>query len=520
MSRKENIDEDDVTYVRSAGNGACLFNSVAQNMHLDISIKISDRQPFTYKLNMKEIDKLSMDIRIKSVEWLKHNLDRPIPPTGLTIKDDIQDSIESGGLPNSVKTVNQYLEYMSNKSSYGGQSEICALSHVLNRNINVYKSNGNNYTTTGLGYIINENNRDNDIFLFHNVNEVGSKGGHHYDLLYPISRALIVGIQRYNKLDGPTPKTKSSSSSSLIPDESSSSSKKSSSKKSSSLIPDESSKPLDNKSSSQKSRSKSSSLIPDESSSVSVSASVSVSSSNKSSPSTKKSQSKTKSSSASRPSSSTKSSRSSSSKSNKSPRRSKRLSSSPLLISNNDVMDNLSSYSDMSSDTDESVQDDIILDKSKDKSNDKSKDKSNDKSKDKSKKKEIFSTSSSSSSHSDKLTNIKPKGKCDKYRMKSPPPGCNGVDGCKWIPKKGCFNDDGQISNQDTVKPVKSQVKTQKTTKPNKNPSKQKHKCRTFKKTKPAPGCEGNEECVWIPNIGCLENDEEVIKYEKEKKRN
>jgi len=166
-------------------------------------------------------------------------------------------------------------------------------------------------------------------------------------------------------------------------------------------------------------------------------------------------------------------------------------------------MDNLSSYSDMSSDTDESDQDDIILDKSKDKS----------------KKEEIFSTSSSSSSHSDKLTSIKPKGKCEKYRMKSPPPGCNGVDGCKWIPKKGCFDDDDvQGSAQGTVIPSKSQIKTQKTTIHKKKPSKQNHKCRTYKKTKPAPGCEGNEECVWIPNIGCLENDEEVIKHEKEKK--
>ena len=102
--------------------------------------------------------------------------------------------------------------------------------------------------------------------------------------------------------------------------------------------------------------------------------------------------------------------------------------------------------------------------------------------------------------------------------MKSPPPGCNGVDGCKWIPKKGCF-DDEQISNKDTVKPVKSQIKTQKTTKPNKKPSKQKHKCRTYKKTKPSPGCEGIDECVWIPKIGCLENDDEVIKYEKNKKK-
>ena len=58
---------------------------------------------------------------------------------------------------------------MRKKSSYGGQVEISALSHVLNRNINVYKSDGDNYTTAGLGHTINPNNRDNDILLFHNM---------------------------------------------------------------------------------------------------------------------------------------------------------------------------------------------------------------------------------------------------------------------------------------------------------------------------------------------------------------
>jgi hypothetical protein len=86
--------------------------------------------------------------------------------------------------------------------------------------------------------------------------------------------------------------------------------------------------------------------------------------------------------------------------------------------------------------------------------------------------------------------------------MKSPPPGCNGVEGCKWIPKKGCF---------DNVEEVILEKK-------NMIPKKQKHKCRTYKKSKPLPGCERVDGCIWIPKIGCLENEEQVIKYEKEKK--
>ena len=145
----------------------------------------------------------------------------------MTIKDDIKDDIEYGSLPENVNSVNNYLEYMRKKSSYGGQVEICALSYVLNRNINVYKSDGDNYTTAGLGYTINPNNRDNDILLFHNMNEVSEEGGHHYDLLYPVERGLIVSKQQYNKLEDkpekskPNNKSKNKSLDSIISDSSS-----------------------------------------------------------------------------------------------------------------------------------------------------------------------------------------------------------------------------------------------------------------------------------------------------------
>ena len=81
--------------------------------------------------------------------WLRKNLNFLIPIIKTTIKEEIQDSIDSDILPNKVNSINKYLDYMEKQQSYGGQDEIIALSHVLNRNINVYKS-GNDYEDTGL----------------------------------------------------------------------------------------------------------------------------------------------------------------------------------------------------------------------------------------------------------------------------------------------------------------------------------------------------------------------------------
>ena len=103
------LKESDVDYVSVAGNGACLFNSVAQNIHLENNTKLVDRQRYTYKLNMREIDKASMELRQKAVDWIKENLNIPIPPTDMTIKEDIKDDIEYGSLPENVKSVNSYL---------------------------------------------------------------------------------------------------------------------------------------------------------------------------------------------------------------------------------------------------------------------------------------------------------------------------------------------------------------------------------------------------------------------------
>ena len=117
------LNKDEVQYVRAAGDGACLFNSIAQAVHLDESIKKVDRDSFTFKLTMKEVPQKSTDLRLRSVEWISKNLDIPIPPTDLTIKEDIQDSIDSNELPKSINTISKYLSYMSEYYEYCSYKE-------------------------------------------------------------------------------------------------------------------------------------------------------------------------------------------------------------------------------------------------------------------------------------------------------------------------------------------------------------------------------------------------------------
>ena len=475
MSRE--LKGEEIEYISVAGNGACLFNSVAQNIHLENSTKSVDRKRYTYKLNMKEIDKSSMDLRQKTVEWLKSNLDIPIPPTDMTIKQDIQDDIENGSLPKSVKSVNSYFNYMRKKSSYGGQVEICALSHILNRNINVYKSYGNNYTTAGLGYTINPNNRDNDILLFHNMNEVAEDGAHHYDLLYPISRGIVVSKLQYKKIDDKNSKKtkkstrKSSSSVKSILSESSSSKSES--------IPSELSDK--SKSSSLPSNIDSSSIEEFEYSSDNLPSEIDTSDS-----SSKKVLSK----------------------------------SSSDKLDEEELSSDKSSISDKSNKSNKSNKSSNISSNKSNKSSNKS-NKSSNKSSIKSNYSLRSKTKKSSSSSKEEI-----KNDCKSYKKSKPPPGCDNLDGCRWIPKVGCVEDDeeairkekermGVVDKPSPVKPNPIKPSPKKVSK--KKEKAQKHVCRTYRKSKPPPGCEGFDGCRWIPKVGCVEDDEEAIRKEKER---
>jgi hypothetical protein len=486
------LNKDDIQYVNSAGDGACLFNSVAQAVHLDESIKKYNNNPYTFKLSFKEIYTKSRELRLKSVEWIKDNLDLKVPPTDLTIKEDIQDSIDSGGLPDSVDTINKYLTYMKKKSSYGGQPEICALAHILNRNINVFKSSGNNYTTSGLGYTINEDDHDNDIYLFHNMNEVGSSGGHHYDLLYPNRRAQIISKVKYNKsktISKSSNKSASSKSSSSKASSNKSASSKSSSSKASS------NKSASSKSSSSKASSNKSSLPSN------------ISSNNSSSKSSSSKASSNKSSLPSNISSNNSSIKSSSKSSNKSSLPSNISSNNSSIKSSNKSSSNKSSLpSNKSSSLPSNKSSSIPSNKSSSLPSNISSLPSNISSSNKSS--SLPSNKSVSNKSSIKPSNkssIKPSLKksvsnksvktyktCNRYRKKTPSPGCANVPGCKWVVKVGCLNDDKDLIQKELNK------------KSIKNPKYQDvkgNKCNTYKKNK-QPRCNDQEGCKWNKKKG------------------
>ena len=91
------------------------------------------------------------------------------------------------------------------------------------------------------------------------------------------------------------------------------------------------------------------------------------------------------------------------------------------------------------------------------------------------------------------LKSDKTKKNCDDYRMKSPPPGCDGVDGCKWVPGRGngC-KDISELKTEDKIK-IKSKDKSKKCKKDSDGIP--------YKKTKD-PKCEEQEGCKWVKQQG------------------
>jgi hypothetical protein len=87
---------------------------------------------------------------------------------------------------------------MRKYSAYAGQIEITATAHILKRNIRVYVMKQGKYSNVGLGYEINQS-KDKDITLFHNMKPGKAKGGHHFEILFPTSKANVVTKAQYDK---------------------------------------------------------------------------------------------------------------------------------------------------------------------------------------------------------------------------------------------------------------------------------------------------------------------------------
>jgi len=527
----DTLKKKDYELIEAAGDGACLFNSVAQNQHLDQNMKDGDDgKKYTFKLSDDEIEPISLTLRKDAVDWLEKNLSE-MSPLGQSYEQSILDEIEEGDLE-GVKDISSYFKYMRKYDKYGGQPEIFGLSNFLKRNIIVYKEVGNEYVITRLGSINPEYGRDSTIYLHHNFNQPGVKkpGQFHFNLLYPKSRAEVKSKTKYDSLFKP-PKKKPSTPKKKPPTPK----KKPPTPKKKPPTPKK--KPSESKSESSDPSNVSSSVSKSESSDPSnVSSSVSTDSSDTdkapSKPKTLKPKPKSKSNKSLRLS--LRSSYESSDASITTPKynlRKRKKSKS----SNN--IDEIQSYSSS----------DKPVKKSKSKSIKKSKSKSRSKSKTDESIIVVSSASSSSSKHpplesmkpsysigssksinpvsSVKPVSVKPKPvkpssvktmRCGAYKLKSPPPGCKKVEGCKWVPKVGCLDDNSDlIKSEIEKKKQKMQMKTDmksfkskpvksKPVKSKPGP-KPKNSCKTFKKNKD-PKCDGQEGCIWTKNKGCENN--------------
>ena len=182
--------------VNVAGDGACYFHAVVG--FLDMERLVKDKKTY-YK---KGLDKEASDLRKKVVIWLRNNLTFQYE-NELTIRDDIEDEIRNNP---KIQSINGYLRDMSRPSAYAGQIEITATANILKRNIRVFIKKQGKYSNVGLGYEINQS-KDKDITLFHNMKPGKGKGGHHFEILFPTSKAQVVTKSNYDTSKKSKPKT-------------------------------------------------------------------------------------------------------------------------------------------------------------------------------------------------------------------------------------------------------------------------------------------------------------------------
>jgi len=187
-------------HIPVAGDGACFFHSISGINHFNEHLwPVINSKPITYKIESSKWDASSMKLRKQCVDWLEKNLDYRIKGIGMTIRDEILEDVQmNDGIKD--KTVKGYLSYMKKRNSYAGQIEIYAISELLNKNIRTFISKGNNLSNVGLGYELKPKDVQFDIFLYHNLGDIGNdEGGHHFEILYPKKKARIVKKSQYMK---------------------------------------------------------------------------------------------------------------------------------------------------------------------------------------------------------------------------------------------------------------------------------------------------------------------------------
>ena len=180
-------------------DGACFFNALSGIFHLESKMKKRKNEMITYKIEPSIWKNKSYKLRKKCVNWLKNNLNYHVKDIGTSISQEIEYDLPENDNIND-KTVNGYLKYMDKYKSYAGQIEIYAISELTGRNIRTFILKNGKLSNVGLGYETKPKNIMNDIYLYHNLGDVGNNPGiHHFEILFPKNKAIIVSKNIYDK---------------------------------------------------------------------------------------------------------------------------------------------------------------------------------------------------------------------------------------------------------------------------------------------------------------------------------
>ena len=180
-------------------DGACFFNAISGIFHLESKMKKVKGKTITYKIDNKVWDKEAMKLRQRCVKWLQNNLDYVVKDIGTNIEAEIlYDLPENDAI--TVKTLKGYFDYMKKVKGYAGQIEIYAICEIFQRNIRTFIDKNGRLSNVGLGYEIVPKDIMNDIYIYHNLGDVGNaKGFHHFEILFPKKKAIIVSKSIYIK---------------------------------------------------------------------------------------------------------------------------------------------------------------------------------------------------------------------------------------------------------------------------------------------------------------------------------
>ena len=180
---------EDFIHMSVAGDGACFFHSLAAIISLEgKSIPLNQ----TMKQTETKRNTLAKKLRKQCVDWLENNLDYEIAQISMTIREEIEETVEHCKTTNcgNYENVKEYLKYMRQNKSYAGQIEIYAMAYSLGRSIRVFIKNKGKFKSAALGFGIGlKPDIMDDIHIYHNMGENVGNNEHHFEPLYPKIKA-------------------------------------------------------------------------------------------------------------------------------------------------------------------------------------------------------------------------------------------------------------------------------------------------------------------------------------------